>query len=155
MQINHTCAFTGHRDRVSTSLRFRTIALIREAAAEGYTCFISGAALGYDLFCAQAVLALRNECAIRLVCAVPFSAQAARWNSEARARYARVLEEADEVIVLSEEYTDSCLLERNRFMVESSSLIIANYDGRIGGGTYHTINLARRNGIEVRNCRDE
>jgi glycyl-tRNA synthetase alpha subunit len=59
------------------------------------------------------------------------------------------LEAADEVVVLSQEYTDRCLLERNRYMVEASGLLIANYDGRIGGGTYHTVNLARKNGLEV------
>jgi len=41
-----------------------------------------------------------------------------------RKRYDRLLEVADEVIVLSESYYPRCFLDRDEFMVNNSSLLI-------------------------------
>ena len=57
----------------------------------------------------------------------------------------------DEVIILSEYYYTLCFLDRDEFMVENASLLIAFYDGREKGGTYYTFQKANCLGILVVN----
>jgi uncharacterized phage-like protein YoqJ len=61
------------------------------------------------------------------------------------------MNQADEVIVLSESYYTRCYLERDEFMVDHSNLLIAYYDGREKGGTYYTVKKATNQGIRVVN----
>lgn len=61
------------------------------------------------------------------------------------------MSQADEVIVLSENYYPRCFLERDEFMVDNASLLIAYYDGRERGGTYYTVKKATTDGIRVVN----
>ena len=41
-------------------------------------------------------------------------------------------------------YTNDCMLKRNRYMVEQSDLIIAVFNGIEKGGTWYTINYAKK-----------
>ena len=70
--IQKICAFTGHRppripgghDEESPAFRQLYAAIeaaIRQAVAEGYTVFRSGGAMGFDLWCAEAVLRIQKE----------------------------------------------------------------------------------------------
>ena len=68
-------AFTGHQDydgRADGILR----AVVYRLWSEGFRFFLSGMACGFDLAAAEAVLALRGECAgMELVAVVPFAGQ--------------------------------------------------------------------------------
>ena len=46
-------------------------------------------------------------------------------------------------------YTKGCMLRRNRYMVDRSSLLIAVYDGTPKGGTMNTLAYALRQGVET------
>ena len=156
-----TCCFTGHRpqhfafgfDETSADCLRIKAGLgkqIRLAAEEGYRIFVSGMALGVDLWAAESVLELREENPdIRLCCVLPCATQASRWKPAQRERYRAVLDRCDEAAVLRPMYTRGCMFERNRKMVERSSRVIAVYDGRKKGGTGFTVQLARRSGLEV------
>ena len=74
-----------------------------------------------------------------------------RFNFYDRKRYDRLLEVADEVIVLSERYYPRCFLDRDEFMVNNSSLLIGYYDGREKGGTFYTIRKAMAQNIPIVN----
>ena len=41
------------------------------------------------------------------------------------------------------------MLLRNNFLVDNSSLLLAYYDGRKKGGTYYTVNRAKKKGIDI------
>ena len=41
------------------------------------------------------------------------------------------------------------MLKRNRYMVDKSELVIAVFNGTKSGGTWYTINYARRSGKQV------
>ena len=150
-----TAAFTGHRWYDSSrkqSVRKKLEGCVREAYRNGITNFISGMAIGFDLLAAELVLSLKQECpAITLTVALPFGEQASRFNERNKSRYYKCLSQADDIVILSNDYTAKCYLERDRFMVEHSSLLIACYDGRNKGGTFWTVNYAARIGKNVIN----
>ena len=74
----------------------------------------------------------------------PFNASPTPLSSK-HEQFARVL------IILSEYYYTRCFLDRDEFMVENASLLIAFYDGREKGGTYYTFKKANCLGVPVVN----
>ena len=122
---------------------------IVKAIERGYVHFISGMALGADTFAAECVLSLKKDYPhITLEAAVPCRFQAAKWNDADKARYVSLLARCDAVNVLQEAYTATCMQERNRYMVDKSSLLIAVYDGS-GGGTGSTVKYAGSVGCQT------
>lgn len=120
-----------------------------------YTHFITGGALGMDMFSAEIVLKLKQKYPwITLEVAVPFEAQAERWNDAYRLRYDRILREADMITVISRSYTKTCMFRRNRYLVDNADLLFACYDGK-PGGTAMTVEYAHRIGIPVEFIRPE
>lgn len=150
-----SAAFTGHRFYDFSQRVFiqeRLTSAISEAYDHGIRNFISGFALGIDLMAAQLVQSLKcNLPGISLTAAIPFAGQAERYNIYDKRVYGRLLELADKVIVLSDCYYPRCFLDRDEFMVENASYLIAYYDGREKGGTYYTVKKARARGISIIN----
>ena len=150
-----SAAFTGHRFYDFSQRVFiqeRLTSAISEAYDHGIRNFISGFALGIDLMAAQLVQSLKcNLPGISLTAAIPFEGQAERYNIYDKRVYGRLLELADKVIVLIDCYYPRCFLDRDEFMVENASYLIAYYDGREKGGTYYTIKKARARGIPIIN----
>ena len=151
-----SAAFTGHRFYDFSKREFiqeRLTSAISEAYDHGIMNFISGFALGIDLMAAQLVQSLKcNLPGISLTAAIPFEGQAERYNIYDKRVYRRLLELADKVIVLSDCYYPRCFLDRDEFMVENASYLIAYYDGREKGGTYCTVKKARARGIPIINA---
>lgn len=150
-----SAAFTGHRFYDFSQRVFiqeRLTSAISETYDHGIRNFISGFALGIDLMAAQLVQSLKcNLPGISLTAAIPFEGQAERYNIYDKRVYRRLLELADKVIVLSDCYYSRCFLDRDEFMVENASYLIAYYDGREKGGTYYTVKKARARGIPIIN----
>ena len=150
-----SAAFTGHRFYDFSQRVFiqeRLTSAISEAYDHGIRNFISGFALGIDLMAAQLVQSRKcNLPGISLTAAIPFEGQAERYNIYDKRVYRRLLELADKVIVLSDCYYSRCFLDRDEFMVENASYLIAYYDGREKGGTYYTVKKARARGIPIIN----
>ena len=150
-----SAAFTGHRFYDFSQREFiqeRLTSAISEAYDHGIRNFISGFALGIDLMAAQLEQSLKcNLLGISLTAAIPFEGQAERYNIYDKRVYGRLLELADKVIVLSDCYYPRCFLDRDEFMVENASYLIAYYDGREKGGTYYTVKKARARGIPIIN----
>ena len=111
----------------------------------GYINFISGMALGFDMICAEIVIELKKIYSnIKLICALPCKHQDKFWNSKQRIRYENIVKHADLVLCLHEKYTKDCMEERNKYMVDNSSMVIALFNGK-KGGTYKTIEYAKMN----------
>lgn len=150
-----SAAFTGHRFYDFSQREFiqeRLTSAISEAYDHGIRNFISGFALGIDLMAAQLVQSLKYDLpGISLTAVIPFEGQAERYNIYDKRVYRRLLELADKVIVLSDYYYPRCFLDRDKFMVENASYLIAYYDGREKGGTYYTVKKARARGIPIIN----
>ena len=121
---------------------------ILEAYKHGISNFISGFAIGIDLMAAQIVQSLKSSCpGMTLTAAIPFRGQADRFSANDKIVYENLIASADEVLILSERYYTRCFLDRDEFMVENVSLLIAFYDGREKGGTYYTFKKANHLGI--------
>ena len=156
----NTCCFTGHRaeklpwkynEADPECLRLKDVILdvLGMLYDEGFRHFICGMATGADMYFGEAVIDLRAEHPdVTLEAAVPFAGQERSWPLKARLRYARLAEACNERTVLSDAYTRSCMLERNRYMVDHSSVLVAVYDGR-PGGTKYTIRYAVSQGVGV------
>lgn len=151
-----TCCCTGHRPKGFPfkygidKQKHNAYLLALEEKIElaitkyGITNFIPGMAIGVDLDFADIVLKMRNKYSITLECAVPCPNQTLKWNSIDRIRYESILKRADKINLISERYTPECMLKRNRYMVDKSELVIAVFNGIEQGGTWYTINYAKR-----------
>ena len=156
------CCFSGHRpqklpwgwneaDLACIRMLNRLEEAIRTEIQNSTHCFYTGMALGTDLWAADILLKLRKEhpeIKLQLIAVLPFKGQASRFPDEWKQRHDRILEQADEVVVLHERSSRSCYMERNRYMVDRSSTLIAVYGGG-AGGTKNTIEYAQRRGLQI------
>ena len=154
----HSVAFTGHRpqklpfgfdetDPRCVDFKRRLCNSIEMMILEGYTHFISGGALGMDMYAAEAVLTLREQYPeITLEIAIPHDGQTAKWPQSLRDRAERIREEADGITWIAHEYPKRCLFDRNYYMVSHCSVLLACFDGQ-PGGTAQTIETAHRLGL--------
>lgn len=143
-----TCAFTGHRvlyDDFSETLVKKEIL---SAINDGYDAFLVGMALGFDTECCKLLLSLREQYDIKIVACVPCASQPERFNKEQKKTYFDLLSKTDDVKIISEQYTPTCMRKRNEFMVDNSSRLIA-YLKRDYGGTKNTVNYAIKRGIKI------
>ena len=160
MEREKTCCFTGHRadklpwrdnDRDDKCLRLKAAIadVLAGLYAAGYRHFICGMAHGADIYFGEAVVALRDEHPdVTLEAAIPHAGQEERWPARWKRRYFRLAEECDKLTVLRQSYTPDCMMERNRYMVDASALLVAVYNGA-AGGTRNTIVYAMRQGLEI------
>ena len=153
-----TCAFTGHRpqsllfgfdesDKRCTSLksvmRDQIVALIEN---EGVTHFITGMALGVDMYAAEIVLDLKSKYPhITLESAIPCETQVIKWSVASRERYYNIAAKCDKETMLQRKYTPDCMEKRNKYMVDNSNYILAVWNGS-RGGTGSTVKYARSKG---------
>jgi len=155
-----SCAFTGHRigklpwkgneeDPRCVRLKQMIFDAVQAVYQSGIRHFICGMALGCDQYFCEAVLSLRAEHEeITLEAAVPWEGQAEKWSAQQKKRYERLLAECDYLTVVQSEYSPDCMMRRNRYMVDSSSVLIAAFNG-MPGGTMNTLLYAMRSGLEL------
>ena len=161
MDKEKTCCFTGHRpdklpwgededDPRCLRLKQSIARAVEEACAAGCRRFITGMARGVDLYCAEAVLALREaEPEITLECARPCETQADSWPEEQRGRYQSILDRSNFETLVQHNYDRFCMMRRNRYMVDRSSRLIAVYNGVPKGGTAQTLAYAMKKGLDT------
>jgi uncharacterized phage-like protein YoqJ len=106
-------------------------------------------AKGFDLIAADAVLSLKRDFShLKLIACVPCPGQERYFSDEDKETYARILQSADEVKVLSPNYYNGCMYARDRYMVDNSSYVIAFLREKLGG-TFYTVNYARSQSKEI------
>jgi len=161
MENKKIVAFTGHRpqkfpwkydetDSRCSALKTVLTEQITALADVGVTQFLSGMAEATDTWSALSVLALREtRPKIKLHCILPCKEQADKWRASSRALYHSILEQADSVVYVSRNYHKDCMLERNRFLIDHSTTLLAVYNGERRGGTAATIRYARKLGREI------
>ena len=157
----HTVSFTGHRPEkiinpfVENSEEVNMIKLelhnaIVRAIDDGHTTFLCGMAMGVDIWAGEIVLGLKRQFKdLKLVAVVPFPQQANSWPQEWRIRFRDLLEKADEVVMVCEEYDRDCFFQRNRYLVDHSSRLIAVYNQERVGGTAYTVRYARQQQVDL------
>ena len=151
MMGKKTCAFTGHRI-VSDYIKIREVLRdkLRELINDGYTVFYNGGAIGFDAFCALEVINLKKEFNIKLNLILPCKKQDEKWNERQKNIYKFILDNSDSIEYVSEKYENGCMQKRNRLLCERSDLLFA-YLKSESGGTYYTVNYAKKIGKDVFN----
>ena len=154
------CAFTGYRppklpwqydesDARFLDWKRRLRIAVEQACDQGMEHFLCGMAQGCDLVFGETVVELRDEGrSITLEAAVPCPSQAQNWPAEDAARWLRLLAACDYETVVQDHYSASCMMRRNRYMVDHASLLIAAYDGQ-DGGTRRTVEYALRRRVPI------
>lgn len=143
-----TAAVTGHRilgkDFDRESLRKTFYALIEG----GYEVFLVGMALGFDTECFLTLEEIRKNKPVKIIACIPCIGQDEKFNAEQKELYKRMISSADEKVVLSENYTENCMMKRNKYMVDNCSLLVS-YKRRESGGTAATVNYAKKQNVKI------
>ena len=150
---HHACAFTGHRPERLSIPEAAVIAWlnkeIRSAVEVGFTQFISGMQRGVDIWAAESILILRDEGkTVRLIAASAFCGMENQWDKKWQVRYNRILTSADEVHYISDHPGRRAFFDRNNWMVDRASRLLAVYTGA-PGGTRETIRYAEAQGLQI------
>ena len=132
-----SCAFTGHRELDVSFSPEKLWLAVEGLIQDGVEQFYCGMAMGFDLLAAEAVLFLKKRYPqIKLTACIPFQNQERYYSETDKARYARILKDADEKILFAEEYTKDAPLKRNRYMAEQADALIAYCKKEKGGSAY-------------------
>ncbi len=149
----HRCCFTGHRPEKlqadESTVKNWLSKKIDQAIADGYTTFITGMAMGIDIWAGQLVVEKKTQHPeLHLIAAVPWPGFASRWKDEWRDAYNALLKQADLAINICEAYDDQVFAARNRWMVDHSRRIIAYFNGEKGGAS-STLDYAIKKNLQV------
>ena len=159
--LEKTCAFTGHRPksfpwkydeaaRDCVLLKKVLTAQIIALTNRGVTDFLSGMALGVDLWSAQIVLDLREKNpALNLYCILPCENQEVKWSAPMQEQYRSILGQANDVVYVDRAYNRECMLKRNHYLVDHASILLAVYNGVRRSGTGATVRYAQKLGREI------
>ena len=141
-----TVCFSGHREippeeleRIKIELKLTVSGLIER----GYTDFYTGGAEGFDFLATECVAEMKKEYPdITLNIIFPFR------NTKCDKLYKDVIPVCDRVEYMSDKYFPWTYHERNRKLVEKSSVCVC-YLTKQSGGTLFTANYAKDNGLEL------
>lgn len=147
--IETSVCFTGHRKVIHAKVKEKLTEVVRALAENGYTSFITGGALGFDMLAARCVYDLKTEFPhIKLIIAVPCRNQSRYWTAAEQNAYDNMLSAADEIVLLSEEYYRGCMQKRNRYIVDNSTVCVYYKYKEFGGASY-TVDYAEKKGRKL------
>ena len=141
------CIFTGHRDLPADheALRAALRRHITALYADGYTDFLSGGAMGFDLLAAEAVLELRPVLPeMRLLMILPCEGQDRAYPPGDKLRYRAALDQADLVRYTAHTYYKGCMLARDRVLAEAADFCLCWLTRSTGGPAYTVRQCALR-----------
>lgn len=164
--INHACSFTGHRpiafffgydekNEMFLSLKKDLLAAIEYMIVKkDCTVFNTGMALGFDIWAAEAVLALKDSKYPNIVlnAYIPTKQPNSNWPKDTKTRYNYILSRCNKVICFAddESYKREYIMRRNRALVDNCNYLIACYNGK-SSGTGYTFNYAKNKNIPILN----
>ncbi len=115
--------------------------VIKQARGWGFDEFRCGMAVGTDFAFAEIVRSLGYS----LHAYMPFKGFGSTWPQSQQDKLREYLEYADVVKYVSEPpFYKWKMIVRDKVMVEDTSLVIAVWDGREEGGTYQTVEYAKK-----------
>lgn len=143
-----TCAVSGHRVLFNDIDEKKLKTIFSKLTELNFDTFLIGMALGFDTLCFHILEEIRKTKKIRIIACIPCPSQANKFNLVEREEYDRMLESADERVIVSPEYTDYCMQKRNEYMVDRASCIIV-YKRHEYGGTFNTVRYALRKQVPI------
>lgn len=155
-----TACLTGHRpkslpwgydENLQSCLNFKSHLkqVLVGAINYGLSTFLTGMAEGFDMIATEILLELRKTYEIKVIAVIPCLGQEIKWKPEQQTRYRKIIEQCDDKIILSEQYTPTCMNDRNQYMVKHSSVCLACWNGK-PSGTGNTVCFAQQNGNKIK-----
>ena len=133
---------------------------ISNAVESGFDTFITGMAPGFDIIAGELVIMAKRSYPdkhITLIAALPYSnfKNSKHFDDYWHKRYDSLLEYCTFVVNTTKNanHTKGCYDIRNKFMVDSSSLLICYSTGK-SGGSENTIAYAKKQGVRIENIAD-
>lgn len=155
MSRETSCCFTGHRaiSRAEyAELAARIDSAVEQLIKRGYTDYYAGGALGFDTLAALRIISLRKKYPfLRLHLILPCRDQTAGWNDESNDIYNSIIFASDSVEYIRDTYGRGCMQQRNRALVDASSVCICYLARRRNGGTAGTVKYAKRCNLKIIN----
>lgn len=151
------CCFTGHRNViVDIALKGRLWnALHRLVEEYNVTDFYAGGAVGFDTLCERAVIALKKEypqVKLHLILPCAPEIQTGKWDSNQKAIFYELKEQADSCVSLSDRYYPGCMKKRNEELVKNADFCICYYNSSDNSsGTGQTVRMCEKSGVNVIN----
>lgn len=139
---------TGHRVIEKEYDREKLKNTLENLTKIGYDTFLVGMALGFDTLCFQVLEEIRERTPLKIIACIPCDSQPVKFNDEQKKEYNRMLVAADERVYVSHAYDDKCMMRRNKYLVDNSSVIVS-YLRRNYGGTFFTVNYAKKQKIKI------
>ena len=139
---------SGHRYLLEDFNRELIKKIFISLIENNYDTFLIGMAIGFDTECFKILEELRNEYPIKIIACVPCLSQSANFNKAQKEEYDRMMVSADEKVILQDNYDKYCMLKRNDYMLENSSLLVA-YLRKKSGGTAYTVRRATEKNVDV------
>ncbi len=143
-----TVCVTGHRKITTPINKERLKEIFSKFIENGINTFLVGMALGFDTICFHVLEELREKEQIKIIACIPCPEQDKFFSECQKKEYGRMIDVADEKIVLSEKYTSYCMIKRNKFIVDNSCAVVA-YLTEDKGGTYSTVKYAQEKNLQV------
>ena len=147
-----TCCFTGHRKLPKYKIEDIIKHLDKEVdnlINQGITDFVSGGAIGFDLIAASLIITKKERGReVRLIFALLCPDYNEHWTKSEKQLLFSIVAQADEVVYVSDKYSDDCMRKRNEYMVNRSRYCICALL-RERSGTRQTVSFAEKNGLCV------
>ncbi len=138
MNLKRACV-TGHRYIADNRVNRKAVNhLIDLAVKSGIEQFYVGMSRGADFLFADVL----SERKLNWVAIIPCKTQTHLWNKSDKEFHRKLVDKAEDMIILHDEYKRGVMHYRNQYMVDNSELLLAIYDDSGKGGTFHTVNLA-------------
>ena len=147
-----TISFTGHRNILfSDDIKLRLLSTLQTQILCGFDTFLLGMAKGFDLYCGNLLLSLKEKYPnIKIIAVIPCDNQTDGFSEIEKIYYKKILHSSFDIIQTGKSKTASSMKKRNRFLVDNSSMLIA-YLLRHATGTFYTCNYAYKKPIKVIN----
>lgn len=153
---SQVCCFTGHRDisdLTAVKIRRKLTEVIENLISEGVIYYGSGGALGFDSVAAGVVIKLKKKYPqIKLILVLPCENQTRGWKEHEKDYLDYLKRNADKIVIISKKYTNTCMMQRNRRLVDHSRVCIS-YMTKNTGGTANTVRYAMECGLKLINIR--
>ena len=143
-----SCAFSGHRilgKDFDYNLLDRVILNLIKSGVKNFYC---GMAKGFDTAAAESVLNYKKDYDVTITACIPCETQSETFSDRAKERYESILARCDGKIVFSADYFTGCMQQRDRYLADNCDVLVC-YLRRKSGGTFYTVNCAKKNGIKV------
>jgi uncharacterized phage-like protein YoqJ len=155
-------AITGHRpqdlgSRTMEDIQSLARHMVRRCAErwpDEPLIFHTGAAIGVDLWVANAVIAMGAGNVLHPPLMEPAIYAQRGWTIADSDLLKRVRGHSDSICVICPQPVAPMYQRRNEHMVDSSRLLVAYWSGKPRGGTYNCIQYARRMDVPVLNALD-